>query len=434
MMRFLAGSCGLLAAFAHLSAAVAQDGTAQAGRWVKQGTYALSGFAANPDRETTYRGAKKEGGRVLSYLPAMTIVFPNPQGLPDSTSIPKGYVSGITQTGTPVLVLEKELSSAKFGTYDTHDVVIHAKHDACPEAHCDLATDGRPVGSGQSYMIMEDAAEGLVHLYNPASEANFYYRTEQFKQLERRGTLTRMKGRVIPSWDIREGYAKQLSVGCGGKHSEGTKFEVGAKEYESTPNTWALNAPQWDVKGADLFVGSTVQKDGETYTAEITSEIHDVTKKAEDSGDYKSAIDFTVFAYRDLNNIPKENPKDHYQFAVLITIISCTRDQIFGNITPDYVREAHLYFEEDDYKLPQQIDDEGKKALSDQLDRSFMYSVNTPDQYERLFERLAAGLSAQYSDERSGLVAVVMARLNATCSGDRRGTCAKIVDDKASKQ
>jgi hypothetical protein len=79
------------------------------------------------------------------------------------------------------------------------------------------------------------------------------------------------------------------------------------------------------------------------------------------------------------------------------------------------------------------MEEKGKQILSDQIDRSFMYSVNTPDQYERLFERLAAGLGVEYSDVRSNLVAVVMARLNATCSSDRRGVCAKIVDDETVK-
>jgi hypothetical protein len=428
MMRHLAGSCALLAMLFHLLPAAAQDNPPQAGRWVKTGTYALSGFAANPDREDTYRGASKEGSRVLSFLPAMTIIFPNPAG-PDSASLMKGYVSGITQTGTPVLVIEKQLSK---GTFSNTDVVIHTEHKACPEAFCDLAIDGRSVGSGQSYMILESELENLVHLYNATSEANFYYRTEQFNQLERRGTLTQLKDKIIPRWDIREGYAKELSLGCGGEHKEGTKFTVDAKDYESSPDTWALNGPQWNVKGADLFVGSNVEKSGDTYTAEITRKIHDVTKTADAGDDYKSAIDFTVFAYRDRNNPPSDNPADDYQFAVLISIVACTK-KIYGDFAPDYVRQAHLYFEDDTYELPQQMEEKGKQILSDQIDRSFMYSVNTPDQYERLFERLAAGLGVEYSDVRSNLVAVVMARLNATCSSDRRGVCAKIVDDETVK-
>ncbi|MDX0481419.1 hypothetical protein GOD90_20295 [Sinorhizobium medicae] len=422
-MRYLAGTCILVVALAHAPIGIAQDANANGiGRWVKQGTYALSGFAVNPERERTYRGAEKERGRLLSYLPAMTVVFPG--GLLDGTPALAGYVPGITQSGTPVMVLERELSRAKFGSQDTHDVVIHARHDACPEPHCDLTTDGRPVGAGQSYKIADGTAEDLVHLTNPGSETDFYYRTDQFRQLERRGTLTRMRDRAIPPWDIREGYAKELSVGCGGQHPPGTKFTADSEAYERSPSEWALNDPQWTVKAADLFVGSEVEKIGGIYTAEVTSLIHDVSKTSEHDDNYKSAIDFTVFAYRDRNT-----PGSGYQFAVLISVVACTRP-IMGEFTPDYVREAHLFFEDQSYALPQQIGEEGKKLLSIKISRSFMYSVNTSDQYEQLFNRLADGLSVNESDVRSNLVAVVIARLNATCERERRPTCARIVDSQ----
>ena len=427
-MRHLARTSALLAVLAHVPTVMAQDDKSiPTGRWVKQGTYAMSGFAVNPEREHTYRGAGKERSRLLSYLPAMTIIFPDFIGLFKGEPVPEGYVPGITQTGTPVQVLERELSSAKFGTSDTHDVVIHVAHDACPEAYCELTTEGRPVGSGQSYNIVEES-ETLVHLYNPTSEANFYYRTEQFNQSEQRGTLTRMKERIIPRWDIREGYAKELSVGCGGQHPAGTTFTADSEAYESGPDTWVLNAPQWTVKAAELFVGSSVEKTGATYTAEIIETIHDVTKTAEDDDNYKSAIDFTVFAYRDRNSKDKNTT---FQFAVLISIVACTSQVFGGNFIPGYVREAHLLFEGKPYKLPQQINEEGKKRLSTQIDRSFMYSVNTPRQYEQLFSLLAEGLSVQYSDVRSNLVAVILARLNATCVSQRRVNCAQIVDNEA---
>jgi len=424
-MRHFARTFALLIATAHTPAALAQDDYKVAsGHWVRQGTYALSGFAVNSEREHTYRGAAKEQGRVFSYLPAMTIVFPDFEGLTKGAPLLDGYVRGITQTGTPVIVLKRELSQAKFGANDDQDVVIHTAHDACPEAYCDLTTDGRPVGVGHSYKIVEGTAQDLVHLSNRSSEADFYYRLDQFNQLERSGTLTQLKGRIIPRWDIREGYAKELSLGCGGEHPKGTTFKVDSAAYEMDPSTWELNAPQWTVKAADLFVGSHLEKIGGTYTVETTQSIRDLSKPGTDSNNYKSAIDFTVFAYRDRNNATNKD----YQFAVLLSLVAC-KSHVFGEFKPDYVRQAYLFFENDSYNLPQQISDEGKNFLSDQLDRSFMYSINTFDQYKVLFNRLAAGLGAEYSDVRSNLVAVVIARLNATCEGARRVTCAQIVNN-----
>ncbi|WP_027666435.1 hypothetical protein [Rhizobium leguminosarum] len=423
-MRLLTGACHFLVILSCASQTLAQEPT---GRWVKEGTFALSGFAINVERERSYRGAAKERGRLLSFMPPMTIVFPDFLGLLAGANVPEGYITGITQTGTPVVVLERQLSKTKFGTYDTHDVVIHTDHDACIESYCDLSADGRTVRAGQSYKLMEDSTGGMVHLYNSQSEANFYYRDDRFKQLERRGTLTLMKNRVIPRWEIREGYAKELSVGCGGTHPAGTKFEASSEAYESSPATWTLNAPQWSVKAADLFVGSNVQKVGDTYAAEITRSIHDVTEGSSAADDYKSAIDFTVFGYRDRNV-----PPSPFEYAVLISIVACA-EQPFSDFMPSYVREAHLYFDDKAYKLPQQFNEEAKRQLSQQIDRSFMYSVNSPRQYEQLFGVIAEGVEAEFSDVRSNLVAAVMGRLNATCDSQRRATCARIVDANAAR-
>ncbi|MBB3387348.1 hypothetical protein FHT82_000068 [Rhizobium sp. BK275] len=395
------------------------------GRWVKVGTFALSGFAPNAEREHTYRGAAKERSRLLSFMPPMTIVFPDFLGLLTNANIPNGYVAGITQTGTPIIVLDQELSKTKFGTYDTHDVVIHTDHDACKELYCDLDADGRTVRGGQSYKLMDDSIGGNIHLFNAQSEADFYYREERFKQLERRGTLTQMKGRIIPRWEIYEGYAKELSVGCGGSHPSGAKFQADSVSYESSPATWALNAPQWSVKAADLFVGSEVEKVGDAYVAELTKGVHDVTAGDTPKDGYQSAIDFTVFAYRDRATSPS-----NFEYAVLISIVACV-EQPFSDFVPSYVREAHLYFDDERFKLPQQLSEDSKLALSNRLERSFLYSVNSPRQYERLFGMLAEGLDAESSDARSNLVAVVIARLNATCDGQRRAACARIVDASA---
>lgn len=426
-MRQLFGSLALLAFFAHASTAMAQpQGDEKAGRWVRQGTYALSGFAANPEREKTYLGAARERSRLLSYLPQMTLVFPETAGMVDRATVLQGYEPGITHTGTPVLVLDEELSTAKIGSYPTHDVVVHVAHYACKEPYCESAQiDGQRVGAGFSFKI-EEETQSLVYLVHPTDEIYLYYRAEEFDELERSGQLTRTKGRSHPRWDIREGYANDLSVGCGGEHPAGKKFTVDAGAYEATPDTWAVNAPQWSVKAIDLFVGGHVEKTDETFTAEISERIHDVTKGADDRDDYKSAIDFTVVAYRD-NNLPDSE----YEFAVLISIVACEKPGDFGNFTPRYVREAHLHFENNAYLLPQQITELGKKELSRRINRSLMYSVNTPAQYEDLFGRLGEELQVRDSDARANLVPVILGRLNATCDEKSRASCAERVANTA---
>lgn len=421
-MIALRGVCALLVAAVCGSTALAED---MKGHWIRQGTYALSGFAENAERDGTYRGASRERSRLFSYLPAMTIVFPDYLNLFEGAAVPEGYQAGITQTGAPVMVLRGELSRAPFGNSDTQDVVVHAEHTACPTANCDLETDGRQVEEGQSYKLIDDSTGDLIHLNNPSNEADFYYRAEEFQNLERRGTLTVMKDRVVPRWEIREGYAKELSAGCNRGHPSGMKFTVDAEAYEKPPTTWALNATQWSIKAADLYVGSKVEKAGSTYTAEIIQEIHDVTKPNSSSDDYQSAIDFTVFAYRDRDQ--KRNQAQDFQYAVLISIVACKKMPPFGQYEPNYVREAFLRFEDNSYELPQQVEESAKDALSRHIGRSFMYSVNTPAQYKELFGVLASSLDVDYSDVRANLVATVLARLNATCDRQRRSACSRIV-------
>lgn len=406
------------------SVAIAQESEIPSGKWVKHGTYAISGFSVVPEREKSYSGAARERSRLLTYLPAMTIVFPDFAGLIDETPILPGYIRGITHSGIPVVVLESQLSRTSFGIYETHDVVVHSSHLACSEEGCHLDVDGRPVGEGHSYKIA-DKTDEVIHLTNPTNETDLYYRPQRFDYLESRGVLTRTKDRTHPRWEIREGYAEDLSVGCGGEQPEGTIFTVEADAYEKPPSDWEITAPQWTVKAAELFVGSTVERSGGEYRAEITSRIHDVTKNSESGDSHKSAIDFTVFAYRDRNS-----PGAQFRFAVLISIVACTKP-LFGEYVPTYVREAHLYFKDSPYKLPSQLTEEGRAQLFKQVGRSFFYSVNSAREYERLSGQLASELDVEHSDERATLLSAVLSRLNATCDGNRRGACDEIVDAHA---
>ncbi|WP_146346085.1 hypothetical protein [Falsiphaeobacter marinintestinus] len=384
-------------------------------KWVKRGTYPLSGFQPNPVRgKQSYRGAEKEPARVLTFLPGMTIFFP---ATPQNARIGSDFLTGRTQTGLPVSVWRSDLSTSNFGSRETHEVVVHHAHNACTSKFCKPA-EREEIGVGHSFRIVAETG-GVIHLQN-GDELAYFYREDRFEQLERQGMLTRVKDRTIPRWEVYEGYASRLSLPCGRKHVSGTQFDVSRKEYLSSADTWKLNSDQWDVKAVEVFVGGGVSEGSDKYIAEISKPVEDLTKPdSVPETDYKSAIDFTVFAYRD-----KDLKDGMFQFAVLISIVACEKGGPFGKFVPSYVREAHLSFDGSSYKLPDQMSEEGKRLLSNKLKRSMMYSVNGPLQHKRLFKLLSDKLDIEQSDIRANLVTMLISRLNATCGSKQRNDCA----------
>lgn len=81
----------------------------QGGRWVPRGTFALSNFPKNSARDQSYARSSEENSRISTFLPGMTIVY---RSEPSKTR--RGYVDGITHSGIPVQVLDRELSIGKF--------------------------------------------------------------------------------------------------------------------------------------------------------------------------------------------------------------------------------------------------------------------------------------------------------------------------------
>ncbi|MEL6639778.1 MAG: hypothetical protein AAFN63_00105 [Pseudomonadota bacterium] len=418
-----------LIVFLSVSAALAQDDTSgipEGGRWIVGGTFALSNIGNNELRgRTSYSGAEKEVNRVATFLPGMTIIYDLERSRVRGRS---DYLEGTTHHGIPVMVLENELSRGAFGERDTTDVVTHQTYTGCRDLGC---TSEVEVGIGFSFQIEEADDEKLV-LFNPQSELRIVHTRENFDQLEARGYTTQVKGRVHPRLVIHDGYAYEISTGCGLVRSRLPDIEVSRVEYEAQPTEWSVNSPNWSLRAIEVFgLGEVVLNDAGTHYIGTLS--GDIGVGTESVGGPVS-LDFTVFAYRD-SNWPDPG---FFKFGGLAQTVTCRRENpSFGQVLPRYVDKAYLHFDMTEGPLPQdfplagfELPDqfEGQKELQDRLraylPRAFYYSVNNARQYQELFEEIVQETSIAFP----AAVANVIARLNASCSGQRRRDCAAIVD------
>ncbi len=416
----LALTCLASAGFAQTTS----NGIPEGGRWVVGGTFALSNIGNNEPRgRKSYSGAEKEANRVATFLPGMTIVY-NLEPTPGRS----GYLAGTTHNGIRVVVLEGELSNGAFSDRDTTDVVTHHSYTGCRDLAC---TSEAEVGIGFSFQI-EEADDDKLVLFNPQSELRIVHTREGFDQLEARGYTTQVKDRVHPRLIIHDGYASEVSTGCGLMRSVLPDIKAPKAEYEAKPSEWAANSPNWSLKAIEVFGLGDVALNaaGTEYVGTLAAEIGTGTESA--SGPV--SLDFTVIAYRDSEWVNEE----FYKFGGLAQTVTCRRENpSFGKLLPRYVENAYLHFdvtpgeEPQDFplagrELPDQF--EGDKELQDELraylPRAFYYSVNNHRQYQALFEAIVAETSILYPSA----IANVIARLNASCARQSRKDCAKIVD------
>jgi len=341
----------------------------------------------------------------------MTIVY---KAVPSKTR--PNYVDGITHSGIPVQVFDEDLSVGKFSDRDAKDVVVHRSHTGCRNAAC--SGDPLQVGIGHAFSIAHED-EDKIELIN-TNELKVVYTTADFTKKETSGFLTRHKDRINPRWSIYDGYAGTLSTGCGeDKESSGFEIRVPVGEYASDPSTWELNDNRWSLKAIEIFDLGQVRPD----LANGTEIVGRLFKPIEDQKKEFVAIDLTVFAYRDSSWDPS-----YYKFAGLLQIVNCHSPPI-GKTKPTFVKEAYLYFDKkegDGYdqifplegqQLPRQFSENDQEKIYSYINRSFYYSINSPRDYEDVFDALSGIVPIPTA------VANVIARLNASCGQDDRGKC-----------
>jgi hypothetical protein len=374
-------------------------------RWVPAGTYALSDFANNKEREKTYWGTSREKGRIATFLPGMTILYqPKKSNDPNRSQ----YVDAITQSGIPVSVMESEISSGDFSQRSTRDVVIHHDHLACKVSGCD--DEKVSVGIGFSFSILHED-ENEITLGN-TDEFRVTYTRSEFEDLEVKGVLTRHKGKIYPIWAVHDGYAGGLSATCGEVKAKYSKITVPADAYESDPATWKPNDDAWSLKAIESMNLGSVQKQGSNYVGSIDGPIDGQTL----------AVDITMFAYR---NTQDWSP-GFYKFAGIVSKVLCTEPPI-GKPVPSFVKEAIVFFDKEpdqtiniplrEYKLTPQMSEIARTRIFDLVGRSLFYSINSPGDYERVFGQISDHI------KNPSVVSYIIARLNASCRKQERSQC-----------
>ena len=87
---------------------------------------------------------------------------------------------------------------------------------------------------------------------NPQSELRIVHTRTRFDDLEARGNITRVKDRVHPRLKIHDGYASEISTGCGLTRSVQPPISVPKADYETQPSEWDVNSPNWSLKAIEL--------------------------------------------------------------------------------------------------------------------------------------------------------------------------------------
>jgi len=381
--------------------------TAEDGRWIPAGTFALSNLPATTRRDRTYARGGEESSRLLTFLPGMTIVYK----IENSKTRP-GYVEGVTQSGIPVRVMEADLSTGKFGDRSAKDVVIHRSHEGCRDVAC--LGDSILLGIGDAFTIVAEGDKEIELV--DTNELRIYYPTSTFLQKEKSGHLTRHKGRKNPRWSLSDGYAWKWSAACGQTRSAKDTVKVLATEYASDPLTWGVDDPRWSLKAIEIFGLGETKLEGDSYIGTLVA---DISRKDDE------AIDLTVFAYRDSSWRP-----DYAKFAGLLQIVACDTPPI-GSKKPTYVKDAYLYFDKkegdgyvqdfplQDYQLKRLLSESEQAEIFRFTGRSFFYSINSATEHERVFDALSEIIPYPAA------VANVIARLNASCSESDRKQCRK---------
>nr|WP_321254213.1 hypothetical protein [uncultured Ruegeria sp.] len=404
-------------------------------RWVIGGTFALSDLDPNPTRgDHSYLGAGTEKNRMGTYLPGMTLIFNwGPSDIASRTK--RGYLEGVTHSGIPVAVLETEISSGNLFDRVQQDVVVHYGHTACRTTTCD--TD---LTVGQGMYSIERDDEFVVIKDN--EELTAFYTESDFNERERDGYLTRVKDRTHPRLKIFDGYAKAISVGCGGQRNIEPTVVVPKSVWESNPSEWTQNSDAWTLAAMTILNIGTVEPVGETFEGRLHRPIIPADLVLDEAGNpalgennkpirkvrNDLAYDFTVVAYQD-----SDSDTDDFRYAVLAQHVKCAVSEGSGSATMRYVERALLSYDASDRdegleplrfleqtELPRQFDDfddQQNLRVKQLVPRVFFYSINDSATYGRYFRRIADLV------QEPSAVANIIARLNASCSNKKRKTC-----------
>lgn len=386
-------------------------GADELGRALPNGAYARSGLRVSSERhKKSYAGANKEPLRLLSLLPSMTILY----HLSEITGTKPLRTRGVTHFGIPVEVRDSLINPRNFEDQPERDVVTHAPFDACVELDdagaCTVETQ---VGGGQSYTIVVERNR-FVELFNESLGRRLLIANGRLKELETSGHLTIHKDRVNPRWTIVEGYASNLSTRCGQVIPGMTQIsEDTAAPYTSDPATWAMDSPNWDLKALEVMNLGYVEK----RCSDCPDSVGIVSEYGigNDQDSDNTAIDLTVFAYRDSGW-----SEEFFKFAGLAQVVRCSNPTV-GPPSPTYVDSVDLFFNLNNDEVPQDLpllppislpnaySDNAKHELFGILKRSFFYSINHQNDYEAIFGKLSERVPSPTA------VANVIARLNASC-------------------
>lgn len=384
------------------------------GRWITRGTFALSNLQNNPLRVQSYARSDAERSRLLTFLPAMTIIYQ----IASSDNRDK-YYSGLTHTGIPVDVLKSEVSNGAFDKRSVQDVVVHRTHKACRNITC--VGDSVPVALGESFKILS-VDDQKVELIS-AEEKEVVYRVEEFKEKETSGYITSHKERINPRWTISDGYAAELSTGCGETRSSASEIVVSLEAYNEDPAKWSLNDPRWSLKAIQVFDLGEVKWDENSGNF-----VGRLARTIQGKLETPVAVDLTVLSYR-----ASQWKDGFHKFAGLMQIVHCEATE-YGLPRPRFAHQAFAYF---DLKLgdkepqtfplgeidiPQQLSFNSKGKIFDVVNRTFFYSINSAEEYEELFEEMSKKISPPTA------VANIISRLNASCAEKDRKECIGLVE------
>ncbi len=311
---------------------------AELGQWLPNGAYGVSRLNHDPTRRSTYLGAEKEADRLASFLPSMALLY----NIEDVTLYGREYVEGVTHNGVPLAVLKSSLSGLLFEEQEDKDVVTHAQFDACLELDLEAGEciSEVSVGGGHAYSMQDAELAGWVMLSNQGDRRIFYLRRVGLEDLEKTGHLTIHKDRRNPRWKIFNGYASKLSATCGKINKVNTLItEDKNNGYASDPSTWGPASSNWDLKALEIMNLGTVTAPNREKNEKYYSGIVEPYEIGNSERAESTAIDITVFAYRDTHW-----SDGFYKFGGLAQVVECTTPNS-GAGHPKFATTVDLYFD-----------------------------------------------------------------------------------------
>ena len=208
--------------------------------------------------------------------------------------------------------------------------------------------------------------------------------------------------------------------GAARKSAKAQSFKASASQYDSVPTQWEVNAESWSLKAIEVFKLGKINKKDNEYVGYLDSAVKD-----QEEGN--TAIDFSVFAYRD-----NSWRLGYYKYAGLLQKVNCQKSAL-GKLELSYVKSAYLYYDQksddqqidsirpEEYSLKRQYSEMVQERIFDLVGRSFFYSINSASEYARVFQ-----LISDRGIDSATAIANIIARLNASCRNSDRSKCGQI--------